>query len=254
VIYDQPELVESTSTIVLCGLSKLTEFAATVLENDYKIVAYADPTGKYIGEEFRGKPVCSVASIAAEARLISFEEYKISTPHPVERFSLHQGEFNVVTKALHKLDVMALHRLAQRTFADANPLCAAFVDEYVFANFNSRIPHTAEIGAGTTFAYGGIGVVVHKRSKIGRNCVIGQNVTLGGRVRGEPPTIGDNVYIAPGAKCLGGRIGNNVVVGANAVVINEVPDNCVVAGVPARVISTDMSRYAGYFKASRKKG
>ena len=68
--------------------------------------------------------------------------------------------------------------------------------------------------------------------------MIGTQVTVGGKSgHFEVPVIGDNVYLATGAKILGPiKIGNNVTVGANAVVIKDVPDNCVVAGIPAKII------------------
>ena len=41
--------------------------------------------------------------------------------------------------------------------------------------------------------------------------------------------IGDNVYMAPGAKIFGKiTIGNNVKIGANAVIHKDIPDNAVV--------------------------
>ncbi len=63
-------------------------------------------------------------------------------------------------------------------------------------------------------------------------------MTIGGRSGKENvPVIGNDVYIATGAKILGDiKVGNNVIIGANAVVIKDVPDNCVVAGVPAKII------------------
>ncbi len=49
-----------------------------------------------------------------------------------------------------------------------------------------------------------------------------------GEKRGVP-IIGDNVYIAPGAKIFGKiKIGNNVKIGANAVVYKNIPDNAIV--------------------------
>lgn len=85
------------------------------------------------------------------------------------------------------------------------------------------------------------GIVVNVNSVIGKNCNISQGVTIGVSNRGDnmgSPTIGDNVFIGPGAKIIGGiKIGNNVAIGANAVVTKDVPDNSVVAGIPAKVIS-----------------
>ena len=87
-------------------------------------------------------------------------------------------------------------------------------------------------------------VVIHARAKVGKNCVIGTCVTIGGKSHHyEVPVIGDNVYIGSGAKILGPiTIGDNVVIGANAVVVKDVPSNCVVAGIPAKVIKTGIKK------------
>ena len=108
----------------------------------------------------------------------------------------------------------------------------------IFLIYNSKIPSSSNIGKGSFFAYGGIGVVLHERTKIGRNCTIGTNITVGGRSgKYKVPSIGDNVYIATGAKVLGDiNIGDNVIIGANSVVINDIPKNAVVAGIPAKII------------------
>lgn len=109
--------------------------------------------------------------------------------------------------------------------------------------FNSSVPASVKIGRDTKFAYGGIGVVIHARAVIGNNCLIGQNVTIGGKSGWhEVPIIGDNVEISAGARILGPvRIGNNVIIGANAVVVKDVPDNCIVAGIPAKIIKENIT-------------
>ncbi|KIF50400.1 serine O-acetyltransferase [Vibrio owensii] len=112
-----------------------------------------------------------------------------------------------------------------------------------FFMFNCAIPHTTKIGENVVFAYGGIGVVIHARAKIGNNCNIGQGITIGGRSKyNDVPVIGDNVYIGPGARILGPIvIGNNSIVAPNSVVLENVEDNSIVAGVPARVIRTNIN-------------
>lgn len=93
---------------------------------------------------------------------------------------------------------------------------------------------------GTIFGYKGIGRVIHKRVKVGRNCIIGQQATIGGRSgHYGVPVIGDNREKCTGAKVLGPiKSGNNVTIGAYAVMITDAPDNTVWAGVPARCIKT----------------
>jgi len=93
----------------------------------------------------------------------------------------------------------------------------------------------SDIGGGLIFQHGFSTIVSAER--IGNNCKIYQQVTIGFNHRLQAPVIGDNVEICCGAKIIGGvRIGNNVLIGANAVVVSDIPDNSIVAGVPARVI------------------
>ena len=109
--------------------------------------------------------------------------------------------------------------------------------------FNCSVPASCKIGRGTKFGYGGIAVVMHARTVIGRNCMIGQGVTIGGKSGWyEVPVIGDNVHIHAGAKIIGPvRIGDNVEIGANCVVVKDVPSNCVVAGIPAQILRSNLT-------------
>jgi serine O-acetyltransferase len=104
--------------------------------------------------------------------------------------------------------------------------------------FGGHVPYTATIGSGTSFGCGGLGVVLHPNTVIGKNCVIAQNVTIGGRSDfTEVPTLGANVFVGTGAKILGPvKIGDNAIIGANAVVIRDIPSNSTAVGVPARII------------------
>lgn len=90
-------------------------------------------------------------------------------------------------------------------------------------------------------------IVVNGNARIGENCRIHVGVNIGGggglmdqdKARSMAPTLGRNVYIAPGAKIYGPvSIADGCAIGANAVVNRsfETP-NVSIAGVPARVIS-----------------
>ena len=125
-------------------------------------------------------------------------------------------------------------------------VAAKMIRAWIYLIHNSYIPYTCKIGSGTTFAYKGIGLIIHANAKIGDDCTIGSNVTIGGggagsakdnrieefeSIRGTAPVIGDRCYISTGAKILGSIvIGDDVIIGANAVVITDVPPNVVVRG------------------------
>lgn len=117
---------------------------------------------------------------------------------------------------------------------------ARLYEMWIYLIHNCFIPASCEIGPGTSFGYKGIGVVLHKRVKIGAHCMISQNVTIGGRSgHYEVPVIGDNCLIGAGASVLGPIvIGDNVTIGANAVMLRDAPSNTVWAGVPAREIKS----------------
>jgi len=82
-------------------------------------------------------------------------------------------------------------------------------------------------------------IVINGNAKVGANCRMHACVNIGASGGGkEAPQLGENVYIAPGAKIYGDiTIPNNTAIGANAVV-NKTFDkeHTAIAGVPAKVI------------------
>lgn len=93
------------------------------------------------------------------------------------------------------------------------------------ADLNPR----ADIGPGF-YLYHGLGTVIGRGSRLGRNALVCQGVTTGGgHVR-----IGDDVSIWAGAKVIGDvTVGDRCDIGANAVVIRDVPPDTAAVGVPA---------------------
>lgn len=83
------------------------------------------------------------------------------------------------------------------------------------------------------------GVVIGETTKIGTDCVLFHQVTLGGvsMSKGKRhPTLGDRVMVGAGAKVLGPiHVGSDARIAANAVVVRDIPAECSAIGVPARV-------------------
>jgi serine O-acetyltransferase len=96
------------------------------------------------------------------------------------------------------------------------------------------IPLNCEISGGLLLPHPN-GVVIHPQARVGPNCLIFQQVTLGTLETGGAPVVGGHVDIGAGAKLLGSVvIGDHALIGANAVVLSNVLPNHVAVGVPAR--------------------
>ena len=136
------------------------------------------------------------------------------------------------------MDIYKWYKAERWLYLHHIPILPQIIKASIRILWGGVIPYQADIGEGTIIGYQGIGVVIHKRCVIGKNCHISQNVTLGG-TSGlyEVPVVGDNVEIGAGANIIGPvHIGNNVIIGAGAVVITNIPDNSVAVGVPAKVV------------------
>lgn len=103
------------------------------------------------------------------------------------------------------------------------------------------IPVTTQIGGGLLLPHPN-GVVIHPDVRLGPNCLLFQQVTLGSAGRGAP-ILGGHVDVGAGAKILGAiMIGDHAVIGANAVVVSDVPAGATAVGIPARILSGDRGR------------
>ena len=108
--------------------------------------------------------------------------------------------------------------------------------------YGYQIPSVTQIGEGFFIGHHGT-IVINPKAKIGKNCNIAHNVTIGqanrGRLKGVP-TIGDNVWMGTGCVIVGNiNIESNVLIAPNSYVNVDVPANSIVIGNPCKIISRE---------------
>ena len=111
---------------------------------------------------------------------------------------------------------------------------------YMVYRANLNILPGASIGDGLRIDHP-VGIVVGAGSRIGKNCILLQNVTIGTRYvdsekyNNEFPDIGDSVTIGAGAVILGGiKLGEGCTIGANSVILADVGEGATVTGVHSK--------------------
>jgi serine O-acetyltransferase len=111
---------------------------------------------------------------------------------------------------------------------------------FICAFYSVDLPVVTDAGPGL-YMFHCYGVVINGDTIIGSNCNISHGVSIGKASRGKrigTATIGNNVYLGPGAKVIGRvQIGDHAVIGANAVVVDDVPENAVYASPKATLLS-----------------
>lgn len=139
------------------------------------------------------------------------------------------------------------YRIAHCLWGRGHRLAARIVSSFARSGTGVDIHPAAELGR-RLFIDHADGVVIGETTKMGDDCVLFHQVTLGGvsMTRGKRhPTIGDRVMIGAGAKVLGPiTIGTGAKVAANAVVVKDVPAGCVAIGVPAQLKETTSTQRA----------
>ena len=130
--------------------------------------------------------------------------------------------------------------VSQRVLRLAGRLVQWMMQRVVEAVTGISIPIRANIGPGLYIGH--FGGITLGEVTMGSNCNISQNITLGrtGRI-GEKgaPTIGNRVWIGPGAVVVGPVcIGDDALIGANTVVTKSVPARASALGSPMRILES----------------
>ncbi|MGK7883796.1 MAG: serine O-acetyltransferase [Crocosphaera sp.] len=138
------------------------------------------------------------------------------------------------------LHALAIHRLSHYLWERRVAFFPRLLSHFARFLTGIEIHPGATIGKGV-FIDHGMGVVIGETAIIGDDCLIYQNVTLGGTGKESGkrhPTLGHSVIVGAGAKVLGNIcIGSHVRIGAGSIVLGDVPHDCTVVGVPGRIIS-----------------
>lgn len=100
------------------------------------------------------------------------------------------------------MSIEKLQRIGHKCYVKKIPFIPGICAILIRMLYSADIPVSLEVGKGTRFGHGGIGIVINSRAKIGKNVVIAQNVTLAAK-KGAPE-IGDWTYIGANSVILGG--------------------------------------------------
>lgn len=122
---------------------------------------------------------------------------------------------------------------SHKLYLKGNKFLANYYSYKISKRYNCYISPKAEIGNNICFPHP-TGIVIGEGVKIGDNCIIYQNVTLGRKDRNIPeyPQIKDNVIIYCNSTVIGNvTIGNNAIIGCNSVILRSVEDNSKCRGV-----------------------
>jgi serine O-acetyltransferase len=84
------------------------------------------------------------------------------------------------------------------------------------------------------------GGIILGAQRLGANCVIHHNVTIGMDTKERHPEIGDGVWIGPNSVIYGQEIGDGTVVAGETVVGKSIPGRCLVAGKPGRIVARNI--------------
>lgn len=164
---------------------------------------------------------------------ISCDEYALST------FRGGSGNLSAREKKEIGFKAVKVLRLSQSNQDTIWKYFFAVLRRKYFKRYGIEIFTNMNIGKGLVIGHWGR-IVIHGDAKIGSQCMITHNVTIGRDIRGKRkgvPIIGDRVAIRTNSTVVGNIvIGNDVLIAPNTFVNFNVPDHSIVIGNPAKII------------------
>jgi serine O-acetyltransferase len=168
-----------------------------------------------------------------------FRRYRVTNDPALRTLFLSQGFW---ASCVYRISRAALERGGIAAWL-ARPL-AALAQKAVEIVTGISLPPACEVGDGLYIGHYG-SIIVSPQARIGHNCSLAQNVTIGVAPSSEgrgAPTIGNRVFIGAHSVIVGRiTVGDDAVVCAGSVVTKSVPARAVAMGNPARVVSYDGS-------------
>lgn len=142
--------------------------------------------------------------------------------------------------------ILIFHKIAHFLYQKRRVFWARLVSQIGRFLTGIEIHPGAEIGR-RLFIDHGMGIVIGETAKIGDDCTIYHQVTLGGTGKDSVrrhPTLGNHVMVGAGTKILGPiSVGNDVKIGAGSIVLKDLPSNCTAVGAPIdRVIDRKLEK------------
>ena len=177
--------------------------------------------------------------------------YKTTDPGVIRKVKLL-----VINMGLHCIAVYRFGQFAKEFKRRHKVIGKPIRFVYLLMNYIIVFVHKTELHEGSKIGPGfhisHVGNIFIGPCKIGNNCTLTHNVTIGQgfEVSGNRlPVIGNNVWIGTGSVVTGNiNIGDGVTISAGSILTKSVPEKCLVAGNPARVINLkyDNSRMIVY--------
>ena len=171
---------------------------------------------------------------------------RTDSPSLGQRAKAWAWNFELHCIAVHRLGQLAMALYDRNRLLGAPPAALYFGLRYgVRLLHHVEMSHRAHIGPG--FHLGHSSNIYIGPTTIGANCNVTHNVTIGSGLGAHfgLPTLGDGVWIGPGATLTGDiKIGDGATIAAGSVVSRDVPAGALVAGNPARVVQASYDNRA----------